>query len=190
MSEMLLDVWPSPKRRRILCPDENQPAHDLVQTPQSMANLIVGHFNPTGRVLDPARGTGAFFDALSRSASSTVDWCELTEGRDFFLHTEHYNWIITNPPWSKIAPFLQHAMKRADHVVFLVTLTHLDTRYRDKMIVDAGFGRREALLLPHPPAPWPSSGFLLCAYHLERGYTGDLRFNRKYLQMKAPDLFG
>ena len=40
------------------------------------------------------------------------------------------DWIITNPPWSQIRRFLQHALSLADHVVFLFTINHLWTRAR------------------------------------------------------------
>jgi hypothetical protein len=92
--------------------------------------------------------------AMSLDAS----WCEITEGRDFYDWQEPVHWIISNPPWSKIRPFLRHAMSVADNVVFLVTLTHLDTRARDREIEAAGFGRKEALIVPNPPAAMANFG--------------------------------
>jgi len=166
----------------LLCPKENQPAHDLAETPAALAAAIVAHFQPTGRVLDPCRGTGAFYDCLvGRPGITAADWCEIRQGVDFFDWHLPVDWIITNPPWSILRQFLGHAMRLADNVVFLVTLTHLDTRARDRDIQLAGFGRREALLCPQPRAPWPTSGFLLAAYHLQKGYAGPLTFNRSLL---------
>lgn len=172
-------------RRKILCPGENQPQHDLVETPCALAQLVVEHFKPSGHVLDPARGGGAFYDAFKDRPGVTADWCEIREGRDFFERGGEYDWIITNPPWSIMRRFLNHSMKLADNIVLLVTLTHLDTRARDREIEAAGFGRREALIVPQPPSSlWPTSGFLLTAYHLQRGYCGDLKFNRTFIQEK------
>ena len=73
---------------RILSPSHNAPAHDLVATPQSLANLIVSYFNPSGRLLDPSAGdvTKPFFTAMLQPgiAAEYVDWCEIGVGLDFF----------------------------------------------------------------------------------------------------------
>ena len=37
---------------------------DVVYTPDWLADLVVRHFAPTGRVLDPCRGDGAFYRLL------------------------------------------------------------------------------------------------------------------------------
>ena len=177
---------------RTLSPSRNDPEHDLIATPAALARTVVEHFRPSGHMLDPARGnpTHPFYDAMCESECGTVDWCEIRDGRSFFAYTEHCDWIITNPPWSDLRRFLNHAMRIADNVVFVVTLVHLDTRARDREIHAAGFGRKEALLLPQPPLPWPPSGFLLTAYHLQRGYTGDLHFNRSLIHDdRSADLF-
>jgi hypothetical protein len=165
------------RRSKLLCPKRNQPQHDLVETPLALAATIVRHFAPTGRVLDPCRGQGqAFYRALLDSSVSQVEWCEISEGRDFFEWTDRVDWAISNPPWSLMRSFLRHAMEIADNIVFLATLPHFDTRARYRDIAAAGFGRKEALVVPHPPAPWPGSGFLLTAYHLQRGWRGPLTF--------------
>ena len=62
----------------------------------------------------------------------------------------------------------------SDNIVFLSSLQSLTLRVRLKAIQDAGFGLREALLLQHPPKPWPVSGFQLVAMHVQRGYKGPL----------------
>jgi hypothetical protein len=174
----------------MLCPSSNQPEHDLVMTPPHLAERIVNHFKPRGRVLDPCRGQGAFYDAIAKQPGVEPHWCEITQGRDFFEETGHFDWLITNPPWSKLRKFLLHAMPLADNIVLLATLTHFDTRARDMDIYQGGFGRREAVLVHHPGPPWPSSGFLLCAYHLQRGYTGPLYFTRDLLKSRFRGFFG
>lgn len=187
MSDLDLGL-PAIPNRQALSPKANQPKHDLIETPAIWARLVVRHFRPYGPMLDPCRGLTShpFYDAMESYGSGQVDWCEIRSGCDFFGVSGYYQWIITNPPWSQMRKFLRHAMRVADNVVFLVTITHLDTRARDREIHEAGFGRREALLLPQPPPPWPSSGFLLAAYHLQRGYTGSLNFERKYLNEGVP----
>jgi hypothetical protein len=150
-------------------------------TPPSLARTIVDYYRPSGTVLDPARGAGAFYDALLELEPSpeSVDWCEVREGRDFldpYARLGPCDWIVTNPPWSQIRPFLARSMQLANDIVFLATLPHFLTRARLREISEAGFGLREALLVTHPPAPWPGSGFQLAAVRIQRGYAGRLGF--------------
>jgi hypothetical protein len=161
------------KRRRALVPATNGP--DNVATPYALARLIVEYYKPRGRVLDPCRGEAQpFYKALLRQPRCIVDWCEIAEGRDFLRYDQHVDWIITNPPWSKIFTFVKHAMTISDNIVFLCSLQSLTLRARMTAMRDARFGLKEALLLPHPPKPWPASGFQLVAMHVRRGYTGPL----------------
>jgi hypothetical protein len=120
-----------PKKKRRLSPGGNAPTADLIMTPPELATAIVDHFRPSGIVLDPCRGQGAFFNALGLSDGVTeVRWCELNEDRD------------TNPPWSKLRAFLNHAMTISDNVVYLATMTHFVTRARRSMIERRNGSRR------------------------------------------------
>ncbi len=144
----------------------------MIMTPVVLAQSIVDSFAPRGRLLDPCRGSGAFHNALRRH-SETVDWCELSEGRDFLRYNEPADWIISNPPWSKFRAFLTHAMEIADNIVWLVTLPHL-TRARLDDMDAAGFGIARMIRFPNPPPPWPGGGFQLIAAHFSRGATSML----------------
>lgn len=148
--------------------------NDLVMTPRPLAKVIIDHFHPEGAILDPCRGDGAFYDQYP--AGCVRDWCEVREGRDFLKNWpapwEHYEWVITNPPWSLFRPFLRRSMEVADNVVFLCTVNHFWLKARLRDIGEASFGFREILLVPTPPKPWPQSGFQLGAVHLQRGWDG------------------
>ncbi len=91
---------------------------DVVYTPRPLAKRIIDHFAPTGRVLEPCKGDGAFFDQFPDTCEK--DWCEISLGRDFFDYNEKVDWIITNPPYSTYNEFLNHALSIADNVVFLI----------------------------------------------------------------------
>jgi hypothetical protein len=69
-------------KKRMLSPGQNQPQHDLVETPQALAATILQHFAPKGRVLDPCRGQGHAFYKAMVAMSLDASWCEITEGRD------------------------------------------------------------------------------------------------------------
>ena len=47
---------------RAFCPPKNAPEKDIVMTPVYLAKNIIEHFEPTGLILDPCRGEGAFYD--------------------------------------------------------------------------------------------------------------------------------
>ena len=113
-------------RRRRLAPKTNNPAQDVVMTPPALAAAIVQHFSPTGVILDPCRGDGAFFDAFPEHLQA--EWCEIQQGRDFMDWDRSVAWIISNPPWSKLRQFLTKSFQIADNVVFLAQLTHFATR--------------------------------------------------------------
>ena len=98
---------------------------DIVITPDWCAKDMVDYFRPTGRVLDPCRGPGVFHDLLPKGSP----WCEITEGRDFFVWDEAVDWVIGNPPYSATRPFVRHAMKIADHVAFLIPLRNFFSGY-------------------------------------------------------------
>jgi len=174
---------------RSACPKKNSPAADMVMTPPELAEKIVKHFGPRGLILDPCSGDGAFYKAICKhldeiKSTNCVEWMEITRGRDF-LSCEPlvrgilwWNWIITNPPWSKFVDFLVSSMQVSSNVVFLVTLNHFQTKARMRMIENAGFRFKEIALVETPPLPWPQSGFQVAAVHIQRGWNGDCKFSK------------
>jgi hypothetical protein len=150
-------------------PNRDYVSNDDIPTPPDLAKRLVEHFKPTGRVLEPCRGGGDIFRFLPAGAL----WCEIKEGRDFLTSSEHVDWIITNPPWSQIRPFLRHSLALADHVVFLMTVNHVWTKARLGDVKSAGFSLREILIVP-TPQNFPQTGFQLGAIHYERAWSGPI----------------
>jgi hypothetical protein len=107
--------------------------------------------------------------------SEPKDWCEIDKGRDFFIYNETVDWIITNPPWSINKPFLIHSMEISNDIVFLITINHLTTRARLRLIKNAGFYIKEIYCVKTPKDNWPQSGFQLAAIHISKG-TGNMKF--------------
>ena len=160
----------APKSKRLI-PQTNAPERDVVLTPPDLAAVVIAHFAPQmrGRVLDPAKGEGAFYDALPGHLDRY--WCEVSEGRDFFEWREPVDWIITNPPWSKLRAFTRHAMGASDNIVWLVHMPNITTKARLRDLEQHGFGVAELVWID-TPRDWPQSGFQLVAAHLKRGYSG------------------
>jgi hypothetical protein len=147
--------------------------NDEVYTPDETAAMIVDHFRPCGRVCEPCKGGGAFLRAMPGA-----DWFEIAEGRDFLAHEGgRWDWIVTNPPWSKILVFLKKSLTHADNVVFLCLVNALWMTARLREIQAQGFGIVETMIVPHPPPPWPQMGFALGATWMKRGWTGGLHIS-------------
>ena len=156
--------------------NRNYKSNDEVMTPDSLAYEIIEHFLPSeilliGKMLEPCCGDGTFLKYMQGS-----DWCEINKGRDFFDYNKKVDWIITNPPWSKIRKFLQHSMELSDNIVFLMTINHLWTKARLRDIKKARFGIKEIMLLD-TPKEFPQMGFQLGAIHLQKGWGGDIKLN-------------
>ena len=151
-----------------LNPNKNTPDKDIVYTPRDLALNIINHYKPSGKVLDPCKGDGAFSDQIPDCL-----WCEIALRRDFFNWTESVDWIITNPPWSMMRQFLEHGYKIADNIVYLTSINHYTTKRRIRDMWDAGFGIKEFYLVDTPKS-FPQSGFQLAAVHQQRGYTGPI----------------
>ena len=158
-----------------ICPNKNKPEQDIVYTPENVAIEIINRFPTYGKILDPCRGLGVFYNNYPDSLEK--NWCELSEGIDFLTHTGQYDWIITNPPWSKMREFLIHGMKLSDNIVYLSLFNHFVTKRRLKDIRESGYGIREFYGLNDPPKPWPATGFQLVACWLSKGYNGPVTFS-------------
>lgn len=113
--------------------------HDVVYTPVELAKEIIAAcaVDDGDTILDPFRGGGAFYDNYPQHALK--DWCEIEEGRDFMNYDKKVDWIISNPPFSKlnqhIPKMCQVATKGICIIMGCLNLTHK----RDMMFQDMGF---------------------------------------------------
>lgn len=151
-------------------PNKNYKSNDCVMTPEYLTKPIVEYFKPKGKLLEPAKGTGNFLKYLPNA-----DWCEITEDRDFFAYNKKVDWIITNPPWSKMRAFLYHSMEISNNIVFLVTINHLWTKARLRDMKQLNFGIKEIRMIPEKTKDFPQTGFRCAAIHLQKNYKGDIK---------------
>jgi hypothetical protein len=147
---------------------------DDIMTPDPLALAIVQHFKPKGSVCDPCQGEGAFFRAFQSCGIVNRNGFDIKEGYDFLTMGNSgdggYDWIITNPPWSKMgdkaggAGFLSQAMRFADNIVFLIHVNAMFTNARRRMMREAGYHIREIAECDRP-WQWRSMGLQLAAIH-------------------------
>lgn len=141
---------------------------DVVYTPDYMAKEIVDRFNPSGVILEPCCGEGAFMRYLPENTL----WCEIERGRDFFAWHESVDWIIGNPPYSIFNDWLRHSFELADNIVYLIPLNKIFNDFgmiRDILnyggIVSVfAIGRGDKVNFP--------MGYAIGAVHFKRLYTG------------------
>ena len=148
-----------------------QPPNDLVMTPVAVAKATIALYDiPSGSlILDPCRGDGAFYDNYPEDCDK--QWCEITEGRDFFDRLNYADWIITNPPYSILDEFLTKSFEIADNIVFLIPLSKMFSSFR-RIREILGYGNIVSIdLISASKCGFPF-GFPACAFHMKRGYEG------------------
>lgn len=153
-------------------PNRNYKSDDVVMTPEALAQVLVKHFNPKGKGLEPCKGTGNIYKYLK-----DADWCEISLGKDFYDYKEKVDYIFTNPPWSDIRNFLKHSMEISDNIYMLFTINHLWTKARLRDIEEKGFGIKEICIFD-TPKNFPQSGFQVGMVYLKKGYKGQIKFTR------------
>ena len=143
---------------------------DVAMTPPYVARRVVNHFKPQGRMLDPCRGEGAFWNAMPGA-----EWCEIREGRDFMEWTAPVDWIVTNPPFSTFMGFIKHAFDVAENVVFVIPAAKVWGSMPYHEMIEAYGGIREIMILGRGRAIGLPLGFAVGAFHFKRGYKGETR---------------
>ena len=145
---------------------------DKVYTPENIAKLIINKFNLSGKVLDPFKGKGAFYNNYPETVKK--DWCEIDEGKDFFEYKEHVDWIVSNPPYSIYDEVMNHSFEIADNIVYLVPLNKIVSSLgRVKKIKEFG-GVPYIYIIGASRCGFPF-GFPCCAIYVKRGYTGETK---------------
>ena len=142
---------------------------DIHFTPKHIAKDCIEYFKPTGRILDPCRGEGVFFDNLPKG----TEWCELTMGRDFMEWEEPVDWIMSNPPYSCFRAWLRHSMKIADNIVYFLPVFKV-TNSCQVWDDSRKFGGIKSLrIYIRAGIPW-QRGRPFCAAHWQRGWDGGI----------------
>jgi hypothetical protein len=128
-------------------------ANEFYETPPIYTKALLANIGSLidGRVLECCSGDNAIADVLMRNGYHVTtndidrhrkaDRC-LDASKDFLWMGEPYDWIISNPPFSKAPLITQHAYHYAEYgVAFLLRLTFLEPCLN-----------RAKFLVNHPPS--------------------------------------
>ena len=151
--------------------------NDVVFTPDWLCEKICSMFNIVGDVLEPCKGEGAFMNHLPKN----TEWCEITEGRNYYDYNKKVDWIVTNPPYSDFNRFLEHSFNLAENIVLVLPLSKMfKSMGTIKSIMNYG-GIVSVHFLSSSKAGFPF-GFPSGIFHLKRGYNGKTLFKELDLE--------
>ncbi len=113
--------------------------NDVFYTPEKLAIDCISKIPLMNKdlVLDPFYGKGIFYNNYPDYVEK--DYCEIELNKDFFKYDKNVDWIISNPPFSKINEVLNFSAKICNkgfgYILYCLSLTH----GRIKRMEDKGF---------------------------------------------------
>jgi hypothetical protein len=146
---------------------------DKVYTPDWVARDMVEHFKPCGSVLEPCKGQGVFMDFLPEGSA----WCEIDEGRDFFLWTTRVDWVVSNPPYSMTRKWFKHSYAVANNLLYLVPLRNVFSGFGFVREIYNFGGIVEIRLYGTGGTIGFPMGNAVGAFHIQAGYEGPTTFS-------------
>jgi len=144
---------------------------DIVYTPTFVSENIVDFLKPKGLCLDPCKGDGSFYNYLPEGS----DYCEIREGKDFFLYDKKVDWVIGNPPYSIFEDFLKKAFEIADNVSYLVPTNKIFQRQIIMDIINKYGGIKSIIIYGSGQLIGFPFGFSVGNFHFQKGYKGETK---------------
>lgn len=114
--------------------------NDIYLTPEKLVKDVINliEFTNGDIVLDPSAGDNQIFYNNFPSNVTRLK-CEITDGTDFFEFNQPVDWIIGNPPWSKLTKWFKHTCEITNKGFCYVAAVYSLSYNRIKMITEAGF---------------------------------------------------
>lgn len=144
---------------------------DIVYTPTYVSKHIIETLNPTGKILDPCKGDGAFYKFLPEGS----EYCEIREGKDFFTYNKKVDWIIGNPPYSIFEDFLKKSFEIADNVSYLVPTNKIFQRQVIMEMINKYGGIKGMIIYGSGQLIDFPFGFSVGNFYFKRGYKGETK---------------
>lgn len=164
---------------------------DNIMTPKEMAKAIVESIKPSGVILEPCKGEGSFTEVFEEMGLE-YEWCEIQEGRDFFDKSEtDANWVITNPPFSKVRKFIMKSVELGiPNIALLVTVNTIWMNGKLNFLKENGYQLQEINLIESPyfrrMGNWRQSGFSLGVLVIRKNSPGNFPINNT---LKVGEIF-
>lgn len=149
-------------KHRKIANDEFYTPNDLVIELLSLTPIDVND-----SIFDSAYGTGNFYNNFPSNHITGFS-------KDFFAVNDSWDWIITNPPYSKLDDWIKHTCKLSTKGFALLIGTQNITPKRLELIESAGFGVTNIVMCK--VFKWYGiSSYIIC----ERGKKSIISYNRK-----------
>jgi type I restriction-modification system DNA methylase subunit len=116
--------------------------NDVIYTPKELAINCINSFDlkTNDTVLDPFFGNGIFFNNYPDYVNKQLCEIEPPYNKDFFKFNEQVDYIISNPPFSKINNVLEHTIEITKKGFGYILAAHNLTEKRVKFINNNNFG--------------------------------------------------
>tara|TARA_R100001463_G_C3482146_1_gene217049 strand:+ start:354 stop:869 length:516 start_codon:yes stop_codon:yes gene_type:complete len=116
--------------------------NDIIYTPKELAKNCINSFTleKDDIVLDAFYGQGIFYNNYPSYVKKEFTEIEQPYNKDFFKYNNKVDWIITNPPFSKINDVLEHTINITNKGFGYILAAHNLTEKRVKYINDNGYG--------------------------------------------------
>lgn len=114
-------------------------AKDVFYTPEAVAKKHISLISTVDNEvwLDPFRGKAIYHDNFP---TESKEWCEITDGNDFFEYHGTPNVICSNPPYSLLDKVFQKSIDLNPRVISYLLLHGAMTPRRIEMFNNAGYG--------------------------------------------------
>ena len=124
---------------------QKQGGLDDYQTPPEALSILLPYLHKDWTIWEPAAGEGYLARALE-DAGLNVIASDIRTGQDFLEYEpdEHYDLVVTNPPYSQKNEFLERAYSLRKPFAFLLPITTLEGKRRQVLFSENGI----SLLIP------------------------------------------
>lgn len=118
---------------------ERTVAKDVFYTPQAVAETHISLIPSIDDDvwLDPFRGKGIYYNHFP---TESKEWCEISDGRDFFTYQGAPTVICSNPPYSILDKVFEKSIELKPRIISYLLLHGAMTPKRMELFNDAGYG--------------------------------------------------
>jgi len=128
--------------------------NDIFYTPDKLVIQLLKEtpYSYDDSILDPFYGEGAFFNCFQTLSNQNPNnnWLEIEKGKDFFKYNIKHDWIISNPPFSKITEVLKHSLKIAQKGIGYIMPSYSLSYSRIKLMNKFGFNIQKTVYFDNP----------------------------------------